>query len=205
MTIAYIFPVPLYFEFVDEAVLNQIQAEFESVFQDCQTNNKFRNKSIWDGNPDEKDHLVNDPDFTSNLIDDYNLVTFKQELIKHVDRYLETVNLSGGPIPKYSIVESWMVLNKPGSLGGLHRHLPYDLAGVYYFKTNTRDGDLRLLSTVEAPLANRPFNTMQPSNAVVQPEVGKLLLFPGWLVHGSDRNTTDEDRVSVAWNIKFED
>ena len=40
-------------------------------------------------------------------------------------------------------------------------------------------------------------------NFHVTPEVGKLLLFPGWLQHGVSTNTTSSNRKSLAFNIYF--
>ena len=39
---------------------------------------------------------------------------------------------------------------------------------------------------------------------VVNPTEGELILFPGWLDHGVQTNDTDDERVSVSFNIRFE-
>ena len=36
-----------------------------------------------------------------------------------------------------------------------------------------------------------------------KPEVGKILLFPGWLKHGINTNNTDNIRISLSFNICF--
>ena len=35
------------------------------------------------------------------------------------------------------------------------------------------------------------------------PQVGKMILFPGWLQHGVNVNNTDNIRMSLAFNIHF--
>ena len=35
------------------------------------------------------------------------------------------------------------------------------------------------------------------------PEEGKLIIFPGWLLHGVKQNLSDEDRIVISGNIKL--
>ena len=45
---------------------------------------------------------------------------------------------------------------------------------------------------------------VQISNRIPVPaEFGKMVLFPGCLNHGVSQNFTDNDRISISWNIKF--
>ena len=33
------------------------------------------------------------------------------------------------------------------------------------------------------------------------PEEGRMYVFPGWLEHGVEENKSDQDRVSIAFNV----
>ena len=35
----------------------------------------------------------------------------------------------------------------------------------------------------------------------IEPEEGDLLLFPAYLMHGVNRNETDEDRIVISFNV----
>ena len=45
---------------------------------------------------------------------------------------------------------------------------------------------------------------LKTGRMVVNPTEGELILFPGWLDHGVQTNDTDDERVSVSFNIRFE-
>jgi ectoine hydroxylase-related dioxygenase (phytanoyl-CoA dioxygenase family) len=36
-----------------------------------------------------------------------------------------------------------------------------------------------------------------------QPKIGKLIMFPGYLPHGVERNGTTDDRISISFNVKL--
>ena len=36
-----------------------------------------------------------------------------------------------------------------------------------------------------------------------EPMEGKLIIFPGWLLHGVRQNSTDNTRISLSFNITF--
>ena len=35
----------------------------------------------------------------------------------------------------------------------------------------------------------------------MKPEEGRMYVFPGWLEHGVEENQSDEDRISIAFNV----
>ena len=37
-----------------------------------------------------------------------------------------------------------------------------------------------------------------------KPEVGRIVLFPGWLQHGIMTNSTDDTRISLSFNVIFD-
>jgi ectoine hydroxylase-related dioxygenase (phytanoyl-CoA dioxygenase family) len=52
-----------------------------------------------------------------------------------------------------------------------------------------------------APMQN--YTPISAAAIAYEPQSSKLILFPGWLPHGVERNTTEEDRVSVSFNVKL--
>ena len=35
----------------------------------------------------------------------------------------------------------------------------------------------------------------------MRPEAGRMYVFPGWLEHGVEENKSDQDRVSIGFNV----
>lgn len=97
---------------------------------------------------------------------------------------------------------SWITSNDKGEYPPFHNHLNADISGVYYYQTNGEDGNIFFVTPTLA-MTNSVFSKLA-DNFHVKPEVGKLLLFPGWLQHGVATNTSNNNRKSLAFNIYFQ-
>ena len=47
------------------------------------------------------------------------------------------------------------------------------------------------------------YNKFTSADISVEPELGKLIIFPSWLVHYVQNNLDDSDRISIAFNIEL--
>jgi len=182
------FVTPIYCGRVDD--YDEIQSELGS----CIENIDFGMVSGWGST-----HYLSDPTFNSNLVGDFGLDKFAKEIDKHVENYCQQINFNKG---KYKITSSWFALFKKGNYAHIHNHGSSDIAGVYYFKKSGDDGNLFFCTP------NKAVDTgiiIKNGRMVVNPSEGDFLLFPGWLDHGVQTNDTDDERVSVSFNIRFED
>jgi uncharacterized protein (TIGR02466 family) len=193
------FPTPVYIGKIEEPIFSQVQADFKTVFNLMKSDNMFRSPPGWDT------HLISDPTFSSNFLDEYNLINFKNALDLHVKNFLKQIgSIVGDRYPvNYKIRTSWMTLTNNGQYGQTHDHAYYDIAGVYYYQTPGTDGNFYINSPLKVIPSSYCFAHMHPS-ITVHPEEGKIILFPGWLDHGINKNTTDSERVSVSFNITFD-
>jgi uncharacterized protein (TIGR02466 family) len=191
------FATPIYNTIIQEPALTKIQDDFEYVFNDLKSKNTFSDVDEW-----KKTMLFSDPTFDNSLIKDYGLKAFEAELDMQIKNYLNQLGFRLHPKLSYRIVSSWMTLSKKGNYGHIHSHGMADLSGVYYFKTNEKDGDIFFETPNKLLVSSFCFNHMH-SRVYHKPQVGKLLLFPGWLEHGTQTNTTDHERVSVSINVHF--
>lgn len=88
-----------------------------------------------------------------------------------------------------------------------HLHPMRFLSCVYYVQAGENAGDLVLMSpnqTSEYSLPDQVRNEFHKFNAnrwYITPEEGKLLIFPGWLMHYVESNLSSTDRISFAFNI----
>ena len=190
--IAPAFVTPIYYSCVNE--YDEIQSELES----CIEKIEFGMVPGWGST-----HWLSDPTFSSNLVSDFNLDKFSTEIDIHVKNYCQSVGYrpKDGTELKYRIVSSWFALFKKGIYAHIHNHGESDIAGVYYFKKSGDDGNLFFCTPNKAIDSSVLLKT---GRMVVNPTEGELILFPGWLDHGVQTNDTDDERVSVSFNIRFE-
>jgi uncharacterized protein (TIGR02466 family) len=101
----------------------------------------------------------------------------------------------------------WINANPIAGFNRPHIH-PDDLfAGVYYVSVPENSGSIifknpaiNLQYHVRESLVEN-INQFIAPNWVLKPKPGMLLLFPGWLEHYVEPNTSTEDRISIAFNI----
>jgi uncharacterized protein (TIGR02466 family) len=186
------YPTPVYHGYAQPMVRTIIQNDFQKVIDDIKWGNGFQKNRNWESNT----HRLSDPTFSSNLIEDYDLKPFFNELRNHVRSYMQETGASH--VHMFKVTQSWMTLTGKGEHAIMHTHGNADIAGVYYVKTSGNDGRLYFRSP------NRFIaNSFAFSHAPDQIEVGKFVLFPGWLDHGVRTNETDSERISVSFNITF--
>jgi uncharacterized protein (TIGR02466 family) len=101
--------------------------------------------------------------------------------------------------------ECWANVNCKYAYNDVHNHPNAMLSGVYYVKAQADCGELALLDPRKQANVMLPgFSERTPLNSPLQrfaPEVGRLVIFPSWLEHGVDQNLSDEDRISISFNI----
>tara|TARA_B100001094_G_scaffold155014_1_gene150040 strand:+ start:1142 stop:1756 length:615 start_codon:yes stop_codon:yes gene_type:complete len=110
----------------------------------------------------------------------------------------------------YPIMENfWFNINKQGNTNSVHIHDNSFISGVYYVSARPEQGNINVyknhmqdfIIASAAPMKN--YTPISASCIAYEPMSSKLILFPGWLPHGVERNKTDEDRVSVSFNVKL--
>jgi len=181
------FSVPIYCCTVSDFDL--IQTELESCIEDMD----FNMVTEWGST-----HYLSDSKFKNNLILDFNLEKFSNEVDIHVNKYISKI---GFPKTNYKIVSSWFALFRRGNYAHIHNHGDCDIAGVYYFKKSGNDGNLFFCTPNKAEDTSFIFNSRR---IVTNSKEGEILLFPGFLDHGVQTNDTDDERVSLSFNIYFD-
>jgi uncharacterized protein (TIGR02466 family) len=147
-------------------------------------------------------HYLSSTTFMDNVIDEQKMKIFSIILHSHLHKYMDTIGFNIRPY----LVTSWFSLFQKGQYGHLHNHGNADVSGCYYIETSGDDGDFYIEDPRPANETSYAFAGRYCSGRrTYKPEVGKMLLFPGYLYHGIKTNTTDTDRVSLSFNIKFID
>ncbi len=106
---------------------------------------------------------------------------------------------------------AWVNINKSGDYNVKHQHPTNDLSGVLWIKTPENSGNIEFESPFmfssyqEIELYNTDFkdhcNIYQ--TFYFNPIEGKILVFPSHLAHCVEKNKSEEDRISVAFNLRL--
>ena len=104
------------------------------------------------------------------------------------------------------LTSMWFNDNWEGAYNNTHVHPKSDLSGVWYINipnpTTWRPDQCGIFTMYDprpgAQLSGEEFQ----STVKVEPEEGKIIIFPSWVPHSVGPNLTDERRISVSFNIK---
>ena len=99
---------------------------------------------------------------------------------------------------------AWVNINRKGGFNTTHHHGTYHVSGVYYVKTTGQSGMIELInSRFDYHIFNQIGGQAFAPNVKIRPAVGSMLVFPATLLHFVFPNETDEERISIAWNLRF--
>ena len=100
----------------------------------------------------------------------------------------------------------WININPPGTSNERHTHPGSDLSVVMYVKVPENSGDIEMtnpayIESFNLLSAARPEANLSPSVSIT-PVEGRVLIFPSNILHRVLENKSDNDRISIAWNVK---
>ncbi|MFI5445591.1 2OG-Fe(II) oxygenase family protein [Polaromonas sp. UC242_47] len=105
------------------------------------------------------------------------------------------------------ITGCWATVLAPGASHQLHSHPNNFLSGVYYVRTGEGADTLNFHDPrKQASIIRPPVTELTAENTdqvVVRVREGTLLLFPSYLEHSVDANRSDDERVSISFNLMF--
>ena len=142
-------------------------------------------------------------DFEGNgevdILKDLRLHKVKKIIDNHLRVYCSELNY---PVRDYKL-KTWFSLFKKGNYSHIHDHGKADISGVYYYKTTEKkglcDGDIFF----QPPFPYRECFNIDSHDINHTPQLGEILLFPGWFKHGVRTSISDHDRISLSFNIEF--
>ena len=108
-------------------------------------------------------------------------------------------------------IECWFNINSKGGYNAKHVHPNSDLSGVFWLKTPINCGNIvfgsphNFSSFMEMQSYTKEFknNTGCDYSYFFNPTEGTMLIFPSSLEHEVQPNESDEDRISVSFNVKL--
>jgi len=126
-------------------------------------------------------------------IDTYKLVTLKTNIIAMVNRLVPNYD-------NFVFNDSWFNFSNKGNFQFDHNHGTEKLSGVYYYQTTGLDGDIKFTTPNIAEKLGMGISRDVQSVSFT-PLVGRMLIFPAYLEHRVEPNTTDHERISITFNI----
>ena len=101
----------------------------------------------------------------------------------------------------------WAIINKKDSFNISHNHPNCFLSAAYYVKAPKDCGSIKFLNPNSVSKERFPKleqKTEFNQNGIeISPSEGDLLIFPSYLMHGVNRNQSDEDRIVISANINL--
>ena len=129
---------------------------------------------------------------------------------KALDRLLQTINeevdfctdqVGLKPLELYNV---WLNINPPGAYNDLHNHVGSVLSGVYYIDADPSQGNIQFERSDNADY-HMPIEVEKPTyftstRASYASKTNALYIFPSWLKHSVQGNTSRRDRLSISFN-----
>lgn len=188
------FPHPIYMDQLEGPELEDIQAELTHMYE--QQRDRMSKHPDW-----ERDtHSLTDPNFNSNVLVEYPCPAFINWISRSLQDYLMTVGVEPQWAQDYRISNSWCTLTRKHEFARMHDHGATDIAGVYYLKTTGKDGNFYFKTPNEQLAHSYAFQKI-PNAQEIEPREGQLIMWPGFLFHGTKVNNTDDERISISFNI----
>jgi uncharacterized protein (TIGR02466 family) len=132
-----------------------------------------------------------------------------QKFYDYLDFHIqETIKFYNANI---NITNMWININGTGDYNMLHDHPCSDLSGVMWIKIPENSGDLifhnphnftqyKLIESVDPEVAH---NTNYYFSFKFTPKEGYMAIFPSNLMHVVERNLSNEDRISISFNLSI--
>lgn len=191
---ANIFPIPFFYEDVSGEEFNLIQNEISNGLPRV-LNSDLDNP--WGDTVKTTFKYKDQP--TNDAIKHYGLAHLARKISSYKNIFCMTFDYDPN---KFDTYLSWFNFSSPGNFQFDHMHDGADISGVYYYKTNGKDGNIIFTNPNGYMLSTLFPNSSSNKTLTITPKEGKLILFPSWLMHRVEVNNTKDTRISIAFNIK---
>lgn len=188
-----LFSLPIYRTKVADMDLSSIQAAIDSQFLNLKNTVEL-----------EKNGGVSTYS-TNKLL--HTLPEFKELcdfVLYHANLYWRALDINDGLQP--AIDECWSNKHIRGSYTDLHSHSLHPLVVSFYLKAPPGCGGIVFVNPMEYGLTHMPYNGSieRKVNTTIYVSSGDMLIFPGWLRHRTEVSETDDERIVITFNLRYE-
>lgn len=186
------FPTLLY---RDILAFNHMHKAYESIIRNVQKNVESTN--LWDCDTYGSIGVY-------DLRDDITFIPLIECIKVAVNDFATSYGISKA---KSQCSSAWFNIASPGNFQEYHMHANSHFSAVYYVKAPANCGDLVLKShEADTNMFLLPMEDMTPAtwNTLTCPaEEGRLYIFRSNLQHMVQKNRSQEDRISLAFNFEM--
>ena len=109
----------------------------------------------------------------------------------------------------FEMQNSWVTKHSPGDWSQKHDHVNSIISGIVYLKVNNNSGSLvfhrdNMWQNIFPRSLNVGFENNSELTATdwkITPQNNEIYLFPSSLIHSVEKNTSEEDRYVLAFNV----
>jgi len=106
------------------------------------------------------------------------------------------------------VCTAWANVNRKGHWNNLHNHAGSHWSGVYYVQVPENCGEISFLDprlSINMLATGHEFLDLFASDQhAITPQAGMTVIFPSWLHHLVKASHSDEPRISIAFNMRFD-
>lgn len=146
----------------------------------------------------------------SNFFEDATFAEYRKYIWDHVEKIFQDLLEVG-----VSLDNMWINVNQKGNFNWPHVHPEAHFAGVFWIKCPKNSGSFliesphsfdhwKALGSYKHNYKNEYYLTTNWQYESFLME-GKIMTFPANLRHGVSVNNSDEDRISIAFNVRVND
>lgn len=128
-----------------------------------------------------------------------------KDIIKKLLTAIEEYGTKFGLHP-LDISNSWVNTQKEGSQLNMHCHPDSIVSGTIYLKCNKNSNQLYFYNpNPHISFMNiKTYNVFNYSYVGIKPQIGDLILFPSWLMHGSHKEKNKcKERIALSFNTRY--
>ena len=103
---------------------------------------------------------------------------------------------------------AWVNINKKGGFNSIHTHGRFHISGVYYVnQPAVKSGQSGMIEFVNSRFDHHIYQELNADafapKVSMRPKAGEMIVFPSTLLHSVYPNDTEEERITIAWNLIF--
>ncbi len=174
---------PTLFPALEKQILSHPSLEFEPVT--TSTHNGSQTQSLLAPGSAEIDALLGE---------------LQSAAVTHAGQIRRTDERYGAMLPASGRIKMWAVALSDGGFQGSHMHPHGVISGVFYLKVPSSDDPNE--GALELGYPEPKFRlTMPPLISLQRVVTGDLVLFPSWYFHRTLPFSSDEQRISIAFDV----
>ena len=186
------FMTPIY---IEQVGVDDVTAEIDEILPEIREQDDFVKPDHWDENHTISTN-IND---RTDTVKDFNMIKLSHLIENNIVRYMADVQPYGENFIFRG--DSWVNINNKGDSQEWHTHGTAYISGVYYHKVPEDSGDLLLKHPVPyIQQGHFPTGKSVGQKVNIKIQSGMIVLFPSWLDHKVEKNKSDDERITFAFN-----